>query len=250
MQTVKLAICFHQDLRSLLSLGMRDHAIIEHTIHRQASIKDIIEALQIPHPEIGALLVQGKPVDFTYKVCDGDRIEVQLLMAPVNPCQPSLLRPEPLPRIRFMTDANVARLGSLLRMAGLDTLCPKGLDDAEIAVQAVRQECILLSRDRGLLKRKIISHGHLVRSEEPKEQLAEVIKLYGLQEQITPFSRCMHCNGLLKPVAKKDIIQSLEPLTRTYYQTFFRCPDCAKIYWSGSHKSGMNRLLSAALSTT
>ncbi len=146
-----------------------------------------------------------------------------------------------------MVDVNVAKLGSLLRMAGIDTAYPANLSDADIAAVAEQQGRILLSRDRGLLKHKIIIHGHLVRSQLPGEQLAEVVHLYGLRDLLQPFSRCMLCNSLLVHVEKATILDRLEPLTIKYYQVFYLCPSCDKIYWSGSHKEGMNRLLATWL---
>ncbi len=132
-------------------------------------------------------------------------------------------------------------------MAGFDCLCLPDLDDAVIAETAVRQGRILLSRDRNLLKRKIIVHGHLVRDLLPERQLAEVLSLYGLQGKVRPFTRCMKCNTPLASVKKEAIFDRLQPLTKKYYDIFFHCKGCDTIYWPGTHKSGMERTLAKAL---
>ena len=31
------------------------------------------------------------------------------------------------------------------------------------------------------------------------------------------------------------MLDQLEPKTKKYYSTFYRCPACGKIYWEGSH---------------
>jgi len=243
MKIIQLNISFNKELRTLLHPKHRKLSLLNHTIHHHGSIKDVIESLRVPHTEIGQLRVNGEQVNFSYQVQDNDSISVDAHTVPVNPCWPDILRPKPLPSIRFMVDVNVAKLCSLLRMTGFDTLCIPELDDPGIAETAAQQKRILLSRDRGLLKRKIIEHGHLVRAHLPEEQLREIISFYGLQNIIEPFSRCMNCNGLLAGIEKEAIRHRLQPLTKKYYNTFFHCPDCDKIYWSGSHKTGMNQLL-------
>jgi uncharacterized protein with PIN domain len=127
-------------------------------------------------------------------------------------------------------------------MAGLDVLYDSGWTDTRIVAELSRQNRIVLTRDLGLLKRKQVEFGRYIRSEEPVEQLREVIDLLGLENKLQPFKRCLECNSLLVPVAKQDILHRLEPLTRKYYRTFSRCPVCDKIYWAGSHIEDMRRL--------
>ena len=67
--------------------------------------------------------------------------------------------------------------------------------------------------------------------------------LFGLHDAIKPFSRCLQCNALLKPVDKSAILHRLEPLTRKYYRKFHACPDCDQIYWRGSHHKRMEGLI-------
>ncbi len=243
IKPVHITIRFDRYLRPLLYPAHRQGGLFDLKVKPWASIKDVVESLQVPHPEVGQLLVSGRQVGFSYQVRENDFIEVQPLLPPVDPCLPSLLRPKALTGLKFMVDVNVARLGALLRMAGIDTAYMPNLSDTNIAAVAEREGRILLSRDRGLLKRKIVIHGHLVRSQQPEEQLAEIIHLYGLKDLLRPFTRCMQCNSLLIPVDKSAILNRLEPLTRKYYKTFYLCPSCDKIYWSGSHKEGMNRIL-------
>lgn len=40
------------------------------------SIKDTIEALGVPHPEVELILANGQSVDFDYSLQDGDRFSV------------------------------------------------------------------------------------------------------------------------------------------------------------------------------
>lgn len=126
-------------------------------------------------------------------------------------------------------------------MTGFDTLFNPQWYDAELADLSEERQCILLSRDIMLLKRKKITFGHFVRETLPTKQLAELIHFYGLSDKILAFSRCMHCNGVLVPVAKDEILDQIEPLTRKYYHSFRRCNSCTHIYWSGSHREPMEK---------
>ena len=81
----------------------------------------------------------------------------------------------------------------------------------------------------------IVQHGYWPRSQNADEQTIEVVRRFGLSELIAPFTRCLRCNGPLEAVAKADVIDKLEPLTKIYYDQFRRCPGCNRIYWSGSH---------------
>jgi uncharacterized protein len=82
------------------------------------------------------------------------------------------------------------------------------------------QRRILLTRDRGLLKRRIVTHGVFVHSDDPQAQTLEVIRRLDLGERLAPLTRCMRCNGELIAVSKEEVIDRLEPLTRRYYRDF------------------------------
>lgn len=242
-QILQVSLVFHGNLQSLLPKKFTSTQLSKHRLQRRASIKDVIESLGVPHTEIEKLQVNNTDVSFSHIVHDGDHIEISPHVPPVAVFKTTLLRPYVLKEIRFAVDTNVGKLASLLRMAGFDTFYINGLDDAKLAHISQNEERILLTRDRKLLNRKNIVYGHLVKECKPEMQLKEIISFYGLQDQLQPFSRCMACNGLLEPVRKETIIHRLKPLTRKYYTTFLRCPQCDKLYWPGSHKKKMEDLL-------
>ncbi len=234
-------VILHGDLALFLTRQQRKGDSLEIDLNRRTSIKDFLEALGIPHPEIYRLTVNNQPTTFAYIVAAEDRIEVHPFPTPVDLAEENLLR-APLKQISFAVDANVGKLARLLRMAGFDTFFDPDLDDEPLAEKASREERILLTKDRALLKRKTVIHGRLIRNVMPADQLREIILLYGLRNEIKPFSRCLCCNEVLQPVAKKDIIARLEPLTRKYYADFHICNNCDRIYWPGSHRDKMLNL--------
>lgn len=240
---------FHGDFFELLTAPHKN-GTVEYGLLRRASVKDIIEALGVPHTEVAGLAAGDKDIDFSFLVQDQNLIRVLAPSPPVDVLTPTLLRPQPLPAIRFLADANVAKLGRLLRMAGFDVLDGKDRNDAGLAELAATEGRIMLTRDRLLLRRKMVIFGRLVRAEDPHAQLREVVEFYGLASRLAPFSRCMVCNGLLEPVAREQVLHRLEPLTRKYYQVFRRCRECDRLYWAGSHRQGMERVLQGLTTAT
>ena len=73
--------------------------------------------------------------------------------------------------------------------------------------------------------------------------MVEVVHRLDLAERLVPFSRCLRCGGVVTDVAKQDIIDRLEPLTRRYYDNFRQCSDCGRIYWRGSHQQSLEALV-------
>lgn len=209
------------------------------------SVKNLIESLGVPHPEIAALSVNDRPVGFTYTVQPGDQIVAYPVSARLD-FEPVPLRPAPRDH-RFVLDTHLGRLAAYLRMLGFDTLYRNDYDDPELARIAAEEQRILLTRDVGLLKRSIVTYGYFVRSIMPVHQLGEVVQRYHLSGATASFQRCIRCNGLTVPVAKSLIDHLLEPKTRRYYNEFHRCEQCSQIYWRGSHFVRMQQLVADVL---
>lgn len=241
-QTIRITLS--DGLRELLRQGKRGP--IAYPMERRASIKDIVESLGVPHTEIGAIQVDDRTLDFGFIPDPGQEVQVTGIEAPFEVTIPSLLRPEPLPSVRFVVDVNVGRLAALLRLTGFDAAYENGLRDSEIAELAHREQRIVLTKDRALLKRSIIDYGRLVRATHPEDQLLETLQFFGLTGPFDFFSRCLLCNRKLQPVAKAAVIHRLEPKTKKYFNTFKTCPSCDRIYWRGSHCDAMAAKLEKA----
>jgi uncharacterized protein with PIN domain len=244
---VSSVLLLRDDLRDIVEKNLGHGGILHYSSQRHASIKDIIESLGVPHTEVGRIVANGMEVSFSYLLEDEGHVEIFPLPCPVDLTVPTLLRPVPLKEIRFAVDVNVAKLAMFLRMAGFDVFYENPADDKELARISHDEKRILLTRDKKLLKRKIIQFGHLVRTSAPEEQFREVIRLYDLKDKTRPFSRCLLCNTLLKPISKDEVFHRIEPLTKKYYSNFYICSECDKIYWPGSHKSRMEETIKKCL---
>lgn len=228
-------IIFHETLAELLD--RRASPPPRRAFPRAA--KDLIETLGIPHTEIGRLIVNGRDSDLLAPVGFDDRLEA----FPHTPPRPSpwkqAVQSHSAASATFIADINVAGAGKLLRLLGFDTVMDPGLDDRDISLQAREENRVVLSRDRNLLKRSLVLFGCLVRSQDPWEQLAEVVHQYGLACLAKPFTRCVRCNTLLVPVEKEKVMDRLQPMTRLFYDSFHICPSCQRIFWRGSHTAHM-----------
>ncbi|MCV7122738.1 Mut7-C RNAse domain-containing protein [Mycobacterium lacus] len=207
------------------------------------TVKDVLEAMGIPHTEVDLILVNGDPKDFNHRPAVGDRIAAYPMFEALDVGSTSRLRPVPLRDPRFVVDVNLGRLARLLRVLGLDVWWSTDADDPTLVDVSVREQRILLTRDRALLKRRAITHGLFVHSHHPEEQTLEVIRRLDLRQRLAPFTRCVRCNGRLVAADKEEISDRLEPLTRRYYEEFSRCPQCDRIYWAGSHYVRLLRLV-------
>ncbi len=232
---------FHHDLHLLLRKQLASKSV-NYILRRRASLKDIIESLNIPHTEVALILLNNREIRFDYIPIGGEKIDILPFCEKVSVYNPTLLRPK-LDSLAFMVDINAQKLARNLRILGFDTTLVPELGLVEIGRAAAKQQRILISRNRELLKCKTVIHGHLLQSEHHVAQLKEVVKRYKLNVKVKPFRRCLSCNAILQSVDKKAVFHRLEPLTQKYYNTFKQCSDCKKIYWQGSHHNNMRDLI-------
>ena len=195
------------------------------------SLKHLIESLGVPHTEFGQLLVNGQEADPSSRLCAGDLVTVTPADTPLGG--------DP----HFVLDNHLGQLATYLRMLGFDSLYRNDFHDDELALISTRDGRVLLTRDRRLLMRKVITLGYCPHQTDPRKQVVEVLHRFKLFDQVKPFQRCLRCNSPLQMVRKEDIIDRLEPLTKLYFEEFHLCPACDQIYWKGSHYGHMLEMI-------
>ncbi len=200
----------------------------------------------MPHTEVDLILVNGRSVDFAYRIGDGDRVSVYPVFEGFDITAVTLVRPQPLRVTRFVADVHLGRLAAYLRLCGFDTLYRNDWRDEELVEVSRGERRILLTRGRGLLKRAAITHGYLVREHLPRAQLVEVLTRFDLRAMLRPLSRCSVCNTPVQPVAKRLVATSLRPGTAANYDEFWKCGGCGRVYWRGAHYRALLRLVSTA----
>ncbi|MGP4021560.1 Mut7-C RNAse domain-containing protein [Saccharopolyspora sp. 5N708] len=197
-----------------------------------ATLGHLAESLGVPLTEVGPLLVDGVPATPAQQPRPGATIEI----GPVS-------RPQPGPS-RFVLDVHLGKLARRLRLLGVDTAYRNDAADDELIAQAEREQRVLLTQDRGLLRRRALWAGGYVRGADPARQLADVIERFA--PPLAPWTRCTSCNGPLDAVRKQDVLDEIESGTRRNYDEYARCRDCAQVYWRGAHARRINAIIRAA----
>jgi uncharacterized protein with PIN domain len=240
---------FYEELNDFLPHGKKKK-LFSYEFSGTPSVKDAIEAIGVPHVEVDLILVNSLSVEFSYKLNDQDTISVYPVFESFDISSVTHLREKPLRNLKFISDVHLGKLTRYLRLCGIDTYCQTDLNDAEIIDLAISDQRIILTRDKGLLKNKKVTHGYWIRSQYPRNQLKEIFLRFDLVNNIAVFTRCMECNGVLRDVSKKEILDRLLPRTRQYYRKFKICDGCNRIYWNGSHYQNMKRDIKTLLLKT
>jgi hypothetical protein len=231
---MKAKFLFHEDLLPFLAPARRSKAV-ECDCARAATLKNAIEALGVPHTEVGAVSVNGEPATLQRIVRENDMVEI---LPPISGSDPDS---------RFLADAHLGGLARFLRMMGFDTLHRNAFSDEEIRRLAEEERRIVLTRDRELLKCREITRGAYVHALKPEAQLREVATRYGLAASARPFTLCLSCNLPLQAVDKAQIAARLPEQVSRLHDSFVRCPGCDGVFWPGSHYQRMLSVLGSSL---
>jgi uncharacterized protein with PIN domain len=147
--------------------------------------------------------------------------------------------------LKFICDDNLGKLAKWLRTLGYDTLFELTIEDGELVSLALKEDRIILSRDTKLSRFKIKDKYLLIQSENPLEQLKQVIDHFKLKvDGGLLFSRCLVCNQPLQEIKKEKIKDRLYPYVYQTQENFVHCSVCDRIYWAGTHVEKMAKKLS------
>ncbi|WP_189214974.1 MULTISPECIES: Mut7-C RNAse domain-containing protein [Streptomyces] len=203
-----------------------------------STLGHVVESLGVPLTEVGVLLVDGRQVPTSHVPAAGEHVEVR----PVT-------RPQAVPGapLRFLLDVHLGTLARRLRLLGVDAAYEStDIGDPALATRSAAERRVMLSRDRGLLRRRELWAGAFVYSTKPDEQLRDVLDRFA--PELRPWTRCTACNGLLKEATKEEVADRLEGGTRRTYDVFAQCRDCGRAYWRGAHHEQLDAIVRQALS--
>lgn len=198
-----------------------------------SSLGHVVQSLGVPLTEVGRLVVNGHPAQAGYRPGGGDVVEVG-----------AVARPQLVPGALFILDVHLGALARRLRLVGVDAAYANDAGDDALVEQANAGRRILLTQDRGLLRRRALWLGAYVYGAHPDGQFADVLDRF--TPPLAPWTRCTACNGLLSPVPKAEVAPLLQPGTRRTYQQFSRCGTCGRVYWRGAHSKRLEALIASA----
>ncbi|MFI5683730.1 Mut7-C RNAse domain-containing protein [Streptomyces sp. NPDC051636] len=203
-----------------------------------STLGHVVESLGVPLTEVGALVVNGREVPASHVPVAGERVDVR-----------AVERPQRVPGapLRFLLDVHLGTLARRLRLLGVDTAYEStDIGDPALAARSAAEKRVMLSRDRGLLRRRELWAGGYVYSTRPDDQLRDVLGRF--HPELRPWTRCTACNGLLKDATKDEVADQLKHGTQRSYDVFAQCTECGRAYWKGAHHDQLEAIVERALS--
>ncbi|MDA2807262.1 Mut7-C RNAse domain-containing protein [Nocardiopsis suaedae] len=223
---------FAEGLRFLLAARVRGE-VVEFGHDPTATLGHLVRSAGVPLTEVGRMAVDGLAVNVHYRPGPGETVDVEAVEPPQRlPFSPP----------RFLLDVHLGALARRMRLIGIDTAYDNDAEDAALVEWANAEQRALLTRDRGLLHRRALLAGALIREDTPDDQLREVLDRF--DPPTAPWTRCPSCNGPLRDVDKSEVAAELEPGTRRTYDTFARCEACGRVFWPGAHHRRLNSIVS------
>lgn len=202
-----------------------------------SSLGHVVESLGIPLTEVGGLSVDGRDVSSGHVPASGEVVEIR-----------AVSRPQTVPGapLRFLLDVHLGTLARRLRLLGVDAAYESAdIGDAALAALSAKERRVMLTRDRGLLRRRELWAGGYVYSDRPDEQLQDVLSRF--EPVLAPWTRCVACNGPLTEADKESVRDRLEDGTRKTYDVFAECTGCGRVYWRGAHHTRLATVVEQAL---
>ncbi|MER7173040.1 Mut7-C RNAse domain-containing protein [Streptomyces mesophilus] len=207
------------------------------TTDGSSTLGHTVESLGVPLTEVGRLVVDGREVAASHIPAHGESVDVYEVERPQS------VEGAPL---RFLLDVHLGTLARRLRLLGVDAAyLSEDIGDPALATYSARDRRVLLSRDRGLLRRRELWAGAYVYSDRPEEQLRDVLGRF--RPELRPWTRCTACNGTLASVTKEDVAHLLEEGTRRTHEVFAQCTACERLYWSGAHHKQLEQVVAEAM---
>ncbi|MFE1801515.1 MULTISPECIES: Mut7-C RNAse domain-containing protein [unclassified Streptomyces] len=236
MNGPEIHVEFAPGLRVFVPHGRRSGATSVAT-DGSSTLGHVVESLGVPLTEVGELVVNGSPVAVSHLPAPADSVEVR-----------AVERPQPVPGapLRFLLDVHLGTLARRLRLLGVDAAYESlDIGDPALATRSAAERRVMLSRDRGLLRRRELWAGAFVYSTRPDEQLRDVLGRFA--PALRPWTRCTACNGLLAEASKDEVAEQLEGGTRRSYDVFAKCAECGRAYWRGAHHEQLETIVDRAL---
>ena len=138
-------------------------------------------------------------------------------------------------------------------MMGYDSLFFNGDDDSSMVKQALAEGRVILTRDTGIMQRRAISGGRLkavlIESEEPEQQMRQLMTILDLKGQSRPFTLCLECNQPLESRSWEEVAERVPPYVYRTQTQYMECPACHRIYWRGTHWEAMVHKLEKLVNT-
>ena len=153
--------------------------------------------------------------------------------------------------LRFIADGMLGKLTRWLRMLGHDVHYYRATDDEKLIEMAKSDKRVLLTRDHELYQRAVSQgvEAVFVDAVDDVGKLADLANRFGFKLEVDlSVSRCPKCNAGIRAVSKEVVVNQIPELTSAYYDDFWKCVGCGKVYWRGAHWKRIEKTLKEAKS--
>lgn len=222
------------DLRFFLP-SRRRTGVVTVPSDADATLGHVVESLGVPLTEVGALELEGSAVPADARA---DAVGM-LRVHPVR--RPQRVRTDPP---RFLLDVHLGSLARRMWLLGLDAAYTNDATDDELAARAGAEERVLLTQDRGLLRRRAVTCGAFVRGAGAAAQLDDVLDRF--VPPLDPWTRCGACGGVLRAADADEVAPLIRAGTRRTYTSFARCSACGRPFWRGAHSGRLDEVVERA----
>lgn len=145
---------------------------------------------------------------------------------------------------RFLADIMLGRLARWLRTLGYDAMYTRKGIDSRLMVLAYRENRIILTRSKRLYNRIGPKGAIFINFDDFRDQVREVINAMGMKFDKKIFlTRCLDCNLPFIHLQKEEAQPKVPPHVFQTVKTFRTCPQCKRIFWSGTHIDEMKKLI-------
>jgi uncharacterized protein with PIN domain len=129
-------------------------------------------------------------------------------------------------------------------MLGYDTIYFRGDDTHQLFHLAREEGRTLLTRDTKLFPKRPEDRVITITEDKPSLQIKELIQKGHISvEDGNLFSRCLLCNVILADITRGEAEGKVPDFIFHQQKEFYRCPQCGRIYWPGTHHKNMERKL-------
>lgn len=151
------------------------------------------------------------------------------------------------PNPKFIADAMLGRLSKKLRLLGYDCTYFSNIEDDRLLSIADAEKRVILTKDVQLTlnaKKKFLPFV-CITGDGQIEQLYQINSIVELEKLKIESSsaRCSSCNGKLEGIQKSSISDMVPRGVLEINENFWKCADCKKIYWDGTHMKNLQKFV-------
>ncbi len=145
--------------------------------------------------------------------------------------------------MKFVADTMLEKLARWLRILGYDTTHSPTMSLKQLIEVSSATGEIFLTKRKTLPDGINIQNFQYIPSEKFDDQLRFVVEHFKLDINRKLFTRCLECNIEVVRADKATLEGKVPSRSLEGLEEFYKCPNCRKIYWGGTHLNNTRKKL-------